>query len=115
MRVYCSWPGRVGDDELAVGGGEVAVGYVDGDALLALGAQAVGELGEVDGGGYVGGGGLGDGADVIFVDVLRVVEQAADEGGFAVVHAAGGGEAQQLLGLLGGEEVFHGEYFLQVF
>ena len=42
--------GGVGDDELAALGGEVAVGDVDGDALLALGAEAVGELGEVDGG-----------------------------------------------------------------
>ncbi len=38
---------RVGDDELAPGGLEVAVGDVDRDALLALGAQAVGEQGEV--------------------------------------------------------------------
>src|SRR5439155_17936589 len=37
--------GGVGDDELAPGGGEVAVGDVDGDALLALGAQPVGEQG----------------------------------------------------------------------
>ena len=39
--------GRVGDDELALRRGEVAVGDVDGDALLALGAQAVGEQREV--------------------------------------------------------------------
>ena len=48
LRVYCSWPGRVGDDELAPRRGEVAIGHVDGDALLALGLQAVGEQGEVD-------------------------------------------------------------------
>ncbi len=42
----------------------------------------------------------GDGADLVFVDVARVVEQAADEGGLAVVDAAGGGEAQQILRLL---------------
>jgi hypothetical protein len=47
LRVYCTWPGGVGDDELALGRGEVAVGHVDGDALLALGAQAVGEQREV--------------------------------------------------------------------
>ena len=41
--------GGVGDDELALGCGEVAVGDVDGDALLALGAQAVGEQREVGG------------------------------------------------------------------
>ena len=40
--------GGVGDDELAAGGGEVAVGDVDGDSLLALGFEAVGEEGEVD-------------------------------------------------------------------
>ena len=39
LRVYCSWPGRVGDDELARGGGEIAVRDVDRDALLALGAR----------------------------------------------------------------------------
>jgi hypothetical protein len=39
--------GRVGDDELALGRGEVAVRDVDRDALLALGAQAVGEQREV--------------------------------------------------------------------
>src|SRR5687767_9910179 len=37
----------VGDDEAPPRCGEVAVGDVDRDALLALGAQAVGEQGEV--------------------------------------------------------------------
>jgi hypothetical protein len=40
--------GTVGEDELAPGGLEVAVGDVDRDALLALGAQAVREQREVD-------------------------------------------------------------------
>ena len=39
---------RVGDDELALVGGEEAVGDVDGDALLALGRQAVDQQREVD-------------------------------------------------------------------
>ena len=39
---------RVGEDELAARGREVAVGDVDRDALLALGPQAVGEEREVD-------------------------------------------------------------------
>jgi hypothetical protein len=39
----------VGDDELARRRGEVAVGHVDGDALFALGLQAVGEQAQVDG------------------------------------------------------------------
>ena len=40
--------GAVGDDELAVRRGGVAVGHVDGDALLALGPQPVGDEGQVD-------------------------------------------------------------------
>ena len=40
--------GRVGDDEPALSGGEVAVGDVDRDALLALGPQAVGQQRQVE-------------------------------------------------------------------
>lgn len=46
----------VGDDELALGGGEVAVGDIDGDALLALGLQAVHQQCQVDF--FTGGAGL---------------------------------------------------------
>ena len=87
---------RVGDDELPLRRGEVAVGDVDGDALLALGAQAVGEQRQV--------GALAphplarvlDGLELVLEDGLRVVEQAADQRGLAVVDGTGGGEAQQL-------------------
>ena len=48
LRVYCSWPGRVGDDELAPLGREEAVGDVDGDALLALGGEAVHQQREIE-------------------------------------------------------------------
>ena len=41
-------PRRVGDDELAFWRGEVAIGHVNRDALLAFGAQAVGEIGQID-------------------------------------------------------------------
>jgi len=40
-------PGRVGEDERALRRGEVAVGDVDRDPLLALGPQAVGEQRQV--------------------------------------------------------------------
>src|SRR2546422_10482318 len=48
---------RVGNDEFAARRCEVAVSHVNGDALLALGAQPVGEIGQVDltGSGNVGG------------------------------------------------------------
>ncbi len=101
---------RVRDDEFAARRGEVAVGDVDGDALFALGAEAVGEEREVD---LAGGGGAFalDGLDLVFVDGLRVVEQAADEGGFAVVDGAGGGEAEEVFLALFGEEFGDGEVF----
>ena len=90
--------GGVGDDELAPRRGEIAVGDVDGDALLALGAQTVGQEGEVE---VLLAPLLGDALEVfqgVLEDGLRVVEQAADEGGLAVVHGAGGGEAQEVHG-----------------
>ena len=88
--------GGVGDDEFAAGGGEVAVGDVDGDALFAFGAEAVGEEGEVDVVGAALGGGALEGFELVFEDVFGVVEEAADEGALAVVHAAGGGEAEEV-------------------
>ncbi len=96
-------PRRVGDDELALVGGEEAVGDVDGDPLLALGLQAVEQQGVVDilplradplavrlkGG------------QLVLEDHLRVPQQAADQGALAVVDAAAGDEAQHPLLLLG--------------
>ena len=94
--------GRVGDDELALLGGEEAVGHIDGDALLALGGQPVDQEREVDL--------LSLGADppavrlqgrqLVLEDHLGVVEQPPDQGGLAVVHRAAGDEAQQALVLV---------------
>ncbi len=86
---------RVGDDELAARRGKIAVGDVDGDALLALGAQAVGEQRKIDGAAGAIDLALLHGGELVLEDGLAVVEQAADQRGFAVVHAARGGEAQQ--------------------
>ncbi|MNZ92720.1 hypothetical protein D3C78_1117540 [compost metagenome] len=88
----------VGNDELALGGREVAVGHIDGDALLALGLQAVDQQRQVD---VVTGGAdflriAGDGFQMIFVDHLRVVQQAPDQGALAVIDVTAGKEAQQL-------------------
>ena len=95
LRVYWMCPGVSAMMNLRRGRGEVAVGDVDGDALLALGAQAVGEQREV--------------GDVVRRGprlvarrrsswsskiALRVVEQPADEGGLAVVDATRGRDAQ---------------------
>ena len=71
--------GGVGDDELAVLGREVAVGYVDRDALLAFSAEAVGEQGEIEHAGR--GRALAfDGLEVVLVDALRVIQQTPDQG-----------------------------------
>jgi hypothetical protein len=95
--------GRVGDDELALVGGEEAVGDVDGDALLALGGQAVDQQGEVDRA-ALGADPLGvgfEGRHLVLEDHLAVVEQPADQGRLAVVHRPAGDEAQQRLVLVG--------------
>jgi hypothetical protein len=79
LRVYCSWPG------------EVAVGDVDGDALLAFGLQAVGQQRQID---RLAGRLALQRVQLVGEDGTAVVEQAADERALAVVHAAGGEKAQ---------------------
>src|SRR5699024_286347 len=83
--------GAVGEDEGAAVGGEVAVGNIDGDALFAFGPQTVGEQGEVElpaeetafgaRGGHC--------CQLVGQDRLRIMEQSAHEGGFAVVDGSG--------------------------
>jgi len=103
--------GGVGDDERAPRRREVAVGHVDGDALLALGAQAVGEQREVRVGVPAALAGALDGLELILEDLLGVVEQTADQRRLAVVHRSRGGEAHQLGGaiLLPGHDTIAGD------
>jgi hypothetical protein len=89
-------PGGVGDDELPLGRGEVAIGDVDRDALLALGPQPVGQQRQVRVGVAPGQAGALDRLELVLEDRLRVVEQPADQRRLAVVDRAGRGEAQQL-------------------
>ena len=84
--------GRVGQDEGASRRREVPVGDVDGDALLALGAQAVGERGQVRGAVAP----LRDGGQLIGEQELGVQQQPADERRLPVVDRSGGGQPQQL-------------------
>ncbi len=93
---------RVGDDELALLGGEEAVGDVDGDALLALGGKPVDQESEIDL--------LSLRADalrirlqrrqLILEDHLAVIEQPPDQRRLAVVDRAASDEAQQRLVLV---------------
>ena len=92
----------VGDDELALVGAEVAVGDVDGDALLALGVEAVDQQREIDVvalGAVAAAVGL-ERRELVVEQQLGVVQQAADQRALAVVDAAAGDEAQQALGLV---------------
>ena len=73
---------------------EVAVSHVDRDALLALGAQAVGQQGQVDVGLAAPAAGLLDVLELVLEDLLRVEEQAPDQGGLAVVDRADDRQAQ---------------------
>ncbi len=41
-------PGRVGDDEFALGRREVTVSHINGDALFALGFQTIGQQRQIN-------------------------------------------------------------------
>ena len=91
-------PWAVGNDELALLGAEIAVSHVDGDALFALSLQAIHQQGQVDV--LVGGVVLlrvfGNRGQVVFKNQLGIMQQAANQGGFAVIDVAAGDKAQQV-------------------
>ncbi len=87
--------GRVGEDELAPARREIPVRDVDRDALLALGAQAVGEEREIDRAGRPVLRRFLDRLDLVFVDAARVVQQPSNQRALAVVDAAGRANAQE--------------------
>jgi hypothetical protein len=64
--------------------------------LFALGLEAVGEEGEVHVFIAALAGGFLHGFELVFEDGFGVIEKAADEGGFAVIDGAGGGEAEEV-------------------
>ena len=94
--------GGIGDDELTLGGAEIAVRHVDGDALLALGLQTIHQQRQVDV--FTGGADLlrvfGNGFQMVFVDHLRVVQQAPNQGALTIINVAAGEKAQQLFALM---------------
>ena len=70
----------VRDDEFPLGSGEIAVGNINGDALLALCFQAIREQREVHVFIAAAFGKAFHGFDLILEGVFGIVEQAADEG-----------------------------------
>ena len=88
--------GGVGDDELPGRGGEVAVGHIDGDPLLALGPQTVGEEGQV---GVLVATLAADALhrlQLVLEDGLGVEEQPTDQRALPVVHRSCRSQAEQL-------------------
>ena len=88
--------GGVGDNELALLGGEIAVGHINGNALFALGLQAIHQQRQVQffAGRAVFRGIAAHGGKLILIDQLRVVKQPADQRALAVIDAAAGNKAQ---------------------
>ena len=89
-------PRGVGNDEFATRGREVSVGHVDGDALLTLGPQSVGQQGEVDVLVALVEAGPLDRLILVVEDGFAVVQEPADERALAVVDGPRSGEAQHL-------------------
>ena len=93
---------RVGDDELALLAGEIAIGDIDRDPLLAFGRKAVDQQCEVDRFALRAVAiavGLECG-ELVVENLPRLIEQPADQGRLAIIDAAAGDEAQQFLVLL---------------
>jgi hypothetical protein len=88
--------GRVGDDEFPARGGEVAVGHIDRDTLLALSAQSVCEERQVYDGISTAAGAFLDGNELVLENALGIIKQSSDESGFAVINRTGGGEAKKI-------------------
>ena len=103
----------VGDDELTLVRGEIAVGHIDGDAFLALCLEAVKQQGIVD-----AVAGIADalavaleGCELVVVEFLGIEEEAPDEGALAVIDGAGGEQTQEVFLLVGVEVCFDIEGF----
>jgi hypothetical protein len=92
-------PRRVGEHELALRRGEVAVGDVDRDALLALGPQAVDQQRQVRRGESLVDRRALHGLDLVGEHRLGVVEQPPDQRRLAVVDRARRGEPEQVAGM----------------
>ena len=88
--------GGVGDDEPAMGGGEVSVGDVDCDSLLTLGAEAVCEQRKVNAAivAVPSQRCFTELLELVFKNGFCVVEQPPDQCAFPVINRASGGEAE---------------------
>ena len=90
-------PRAVGDDEIAVWAGEIAIGNVDRNALLTFRRQAVHQQGEI-GGAAPSPDAAGirlEGGELVVGHLPEIVEQTTNQRRLAVVNAAAGDEAEE--------------------
>ena len=88
--------GRVGQDELSAGRAEITVSDVDGDSLLPLGAQAIGQQRKIGLACAAVQRGARDGVHLVLIHIARIEQQAPDEGRLAIVDASGSGKTQKV-------------------
>ena len=93
--------GSIGDDEFAAGRREIAIGNIDGDALLALGPEAIGEVGEIDLAAAGDVGGALQRLELVLHQAFGIKKQPADERRFAVVNRAAGVKPQDFDRMVG--------------
>ena len=95
-------PRSVGNDELSLGRGKIAISHIDRDPLLTLGFQTIRQQRgiKITARGSVNRRSLFNGSELILVDHFGIVKQAADQCALAIVNAATGNESQQLFTLM---------------
>ena len=71
--------GRIGNDELAPGGGEITIGNINGNALLALRAQSISQQGKINRAGRTVDPAGAHRGKLVFIDRLAVIQQAANQ------------------------------------
>ncbi len=88
--------GRVGDNEFALFGREIAIGDINRNALLALGGETIHQQGEVN---IIALRAMClafalQAGELVVIKQLGFIEQAANQCRFAVIHRAASDEAQ---------------------
>ena len=95
-------PRRVGNDELALVGGEKTVSHINGDALFTLRLQPVDQQRQIHG--IARGTALlripRNRRQLIIKDHLGVMQQPANQGRLAIIHTTASDKAQQILVLM---------------
>ncbi|CAB4790593.1 unannotated protein [freshwater metagenome] len=93
--------GTVGNYKLASRGGGVAVGHVNGDALVALGTKTICHEAEVEVTDATLGRSSRHGLELVIEELAGVDEESTNERRLSVVHTADGGKTQEVGGRFG--------------